>query len=177
MDSSIVVVFCRLLCSAWLKWILAHALQALPLCDLASIADFVYADSNARFSTIASMWSIFLKFRVLNLDVHRWFGLICLRFCQSPKMLHPVFVKGILRSALLQRTCVSCLDRIWSLCCCRSALLCSFLKFHFWNQLSIESQVFFHVLWETHYDQHSCRQWWTAHGTRCGQVVCSLTAP
>lgn len=46
MGSSIVVVSSRLLCSAWLKWILALALQSFSLFDLASIADFMYADSN-----------------------------------------------------------------------------------------------------------------------------------
>jgi len=46
MDSSLFVVSSRLFCSAWLNWILAQASQALPLRDLASIGDFMYADSN-----------------------------------------------------------------------------------------------------------------------------------
>ncbi len=112
----------------------------------------------AQFSTPVCIWSIFLKFRVLNLDVNRWFGWMCLWFCQSPWMLLPFFVKGILRSALLQRICVSCLDIIWSFCDCRSELLYSFVEFPFWNQLCFstnwKSGLLSRFMW-THYNQHS----------------------
>jgi hypothetical protein len=40
------VIFSRLLSSAWPKWILLHDLQALLVFDLASVADFTYADPN-----------------------------------------------------------------------------------------------------------------------------------
>ncbi len=142
------------------------------------------------FWTIVSMWSIFLRFRVLNLDVNRWFGLICLRLCQLPKMLLPFFVNGILRSALLQRTCVSCSHIIWSLCCCRSALPYSSRVTKFSEIPLLKSVMLFHKLQVRVFFTFDgkltminillvtpCRQWWTAHGTRCGQVVCPLTAP
>jgi hypothetical protein len=52
-----------------------------PLFDLASIAD----NPIAQFSTTVCIWSIFLKFRVLNLDVNRWFGWIAFGFFSRRK--------------------------------------------------------------------------------------------